>query len=61
VLKRIFDPMRDNVIRGWTKIPAEKTHNLNSSQNIIRIMNSRGMRIAGLVDTREKIDVHTQF
>jgi hypothetical protein len=46
VLKRIFGPKRDEVIGGWRKLHNEELHNLYSSPNVIRLVNSRRMRWA---------------
>jgi hypothetical protein len=48
VLKRIFGPMRDQVIGGWRKLHNEELHNV-SSPSIIRMMKSWRMRWAGHV------------
>jgi hypothetical protein len=44
VLRRIFGPKRDGVLRGWSKLHNEELHNLYSSPSIIRIIKSRRMR-----------------
>jgi hypothetical protein len=49
VLRRIFEPKRDEVKGGWRKLHNEKLHNLCSSPSIIRIIKSRRMRWAGHV------------
>jgi hypothetical protein len=49
VLRRIFGPRRDEVTGDWRKLHNEEIHNLNSSPNIIRMINSRRMRWAGRV------------
>jgi hypothetical protein len=49
VLRRIFGPKRDELMRGWRKLHNEELHNLYSSRNIIRIIKSRRMRWAGHV------------
>jgi hypothetical protein len=41
VLRRIFGPKRDEVIRGWRKLHQEELHNLYSSPCIIIIILSR--------------------
>jgi hypothetical protein len=38
VLRRIFEPQRDEVIGGWRKLHNEEFHNLYSLLNIIIIM-----------------------
>jgi hypothetical protein len=49
VLRRIFEPKRDEVTGGWRKLHNEELHNLYSSPNIIRMIMSRRMRWAGHV------------
>jgi hypothetical protein len=49
MLKRIFEPQRDEVMREWRKLHSEELHNLYSSPDIIRQMKSRRMRWAGHV------------
>jgi hypothetical protein len=44
VLRRIFEPKRDEVTGGWRKLHNEELHNLYSSPSIIRIMKSRRLR-----------------
>jgi hypothetical protein len=49
VLRRIFGPKRDEVMREWRKLHNEKLRDLYSSPSIIRIIKSRSMRWAGHV------------
>jgi hypothetical protein len=49
VLRRIFDPKRDEVTGEWRKLPSGDLHNLYSSLDIIRQMKSTRMRWAGHV------------
>jgi hypothetical protein len=49
VMRRIFGPKRDEVTGEWRKLHNEELHNLYSSPDIIRQMNSRGMRWSGHV------------
>jgi hypothetical protein len=49
VLRRIFGPKRDEVTGGWIKMHNEELHNLYSSPNVIRMIKSRRMRLAGHV------------
>jgi hypothetical protein len=49
VLRRIFEPKRDEVTREWRKLHNEGLHNLYSSPDIIRQVKSRRMRWAGHV------------
>jgi hypothetical protein len=44
VLRRIFGPKRDEIIRAWRKLHDEELHNSYSSPNIIRIIMSRKMK-----------------
>jgi hypothetical protein len=49
VLRRIFGPKRDEVMRDWRKLHNEELHDFYSSPNIIRMIKSRRMRWAGHV------------
>jgi hypothetical protein len=49
VLRRIFRPKRDKVMRDWRKVHNEGLHNLYSSPNIIRMIKPTRMRRAGHV------------
>jgi hypothetical protein len=49
VLRRIFGPKRDEVTGEWRKLHNEELHNLYSSPDIIRQVESRRMRWAGHV------------
>jgi hypothetical protein len=46
---RIFGPKRDEVTGGWRKLHNDELHNFYSSPNIIRMIKSRRMRLAGHV------------
>jgi hypothetical protein len=46
---RIFGPKRDEVTASWRKLHNEELHNLCSSPNIVIIIKSRRMRLAGHV------------
>jgi hypothetical protein len=49
VLKRIFEPKREEVAGGWRRLHSKELHNLYASLNIIRVTESRRMRWAGHV------------
>ena len=49
VLRRIFGPKRDEVIREWRNLHNEELYDLYSSPNIVRVMKSRRMGWAGHV------------
>jgi hypothetical protein len=44
VLRRIYGPNREELIEGCIQLHNEELHNLYSSPNIIRIIESRRMR-----------------
>jgi hypothetical protein len=41
VLRRIFGPKMEEVVRGWRRLHNEELHNLYASQNIIRVIKWR--------------------
>jgi hypothetical protein len=44
MLRRIFEPKRDEVTGGWRKLHNEELHNLYYSPDIIRVITSSRMR-----------------
>jgi hypothetical protein len=44
---RIFGPKMDEITGGWRKLHNEELRDLYSSPSIIRIIQSRRMRLAG--------------
>jgi hypothetical protein len=61
VLRRIFDPKRDEVTGVWIKLRNEELHNSYFSPNIIRTMTSRRMRWAGHVAQRGRREMHIGY
>jgi hypothetical protein len=62
VLRRIFGPMRDEVIGGWRKLHNEELHNLYCSPSIlIRMIKSRRMRWAEHVGRMGRRRMHRGF
>jgi hypothetical protein len=49
VLRIIFGPKRDEVRGEWRKLHNEELHDLNSSPNIVGVIKSRRMILAGHV------------
>jgi hypothetical protein len=52
---------RDEVAGGWRKLHNEELHNLYSSRNIIRMMESRRMRWVGHVASIGRRRMHIEF
>ena len=49
VLRRVFGPKRDEVTEEWKKLHNEELSDLYYLLNIVRVVNSRRMRMAGHV------------
>jgi hypothetical protein len=52
VLRKIFGPNRDEILGNWRKLHSEELHNLHSSPNIFRMINSRRVGWAGHVASK---------
>jgi hypothetical protein len=48
VLRRIFRPKMDEVIREWRRLQKKELHDLYSSADIIRVIKSRRLRKANM-------------
>jgi hypothetical protein len=55
VLRRVFGPKRDEVTREWRKLHNEKLNDLYALPNIVRVVKSGRMRLAGHV-ARMRVD-----
>jgi hypothetical protein len=49
VLRRIYGPNMDKIMREWRKLQNEELHNLDQSPSIIRHIKSRKMKWVGHV------------
>jgi len=49
VLRRIFGPRRDEVTGEWRRLRNEELNDMYSSPNIVRVIKSRRIRLAGHV------------
>jgi hypothetical protein len=59
VLRRLFGPKRDEVTGEWRRLHNEELYALYSPPNIIRVMKSRRLRLAGHVARMGRGEVRT--
>jgi hypothetical protein len=58
----MFGPKRDDMVGGSRNLQDEERHNLYSLQNIIRVIKSKRVRLAGkVVCMRVKRGIHLGF
>jgi hypothetical protein len=60
-LRGIFGPKRNEVRAGWRKLHIEESHILYSSPNIIKIIKTKRMGLAGNIARIGKKGMHTVF
>jgi hypothetical protein len=61
VLRRVFGPRSDEVIREWRKLHNEELNDLHSSPNIGRLIKSKIIKWAGHVARMGRGKVYTGF
>ena len=61
VLRRIFEPERDEVTGEWRKLHNEELNDLYCSPNIVRVMKWGRMRRAGRVECMGRGEAYTGF
>jgi len=47
MMRRIFGPMTEQVVRGWRRLDNEEIHNLYASPNMIKVIKSRKVHWTG--------------
>jgi hypothetical protein len=60
VLRKIFGPKRDQVTRDWRKLHKKELNNRYSSPSIVKVIQSRRMRLAGGCSTYGEKDRRIQ-
>ena len=61
MLRKMFGPIRDEVIGKWRRLHNKELYALNSLPNIIRVIKTKRLRWAGHVISRGKGKVRTEF
>jgi hypothetical protein len=61
VLRRMFEPKRDDVTEKWRKLHNEDLHDLSSSPNTVRVIRWRRKRWWGYVARMERREMYTGF
>jgi hypothetical protein len=58
VLRRIFGPKRDEVIREWRKLHKEELNDMYSSHNIVRVIKSRMRWVEHMECMRDRTTIY---
>jgi hypothetical protein len=61
MLRRIFGPKKNEIVKGWKKLHNEELHNMYSSPSIIRMIKSKRMRWEGYVTRMRRRGMHLGF
>jgi hypothetical protein len=61
LLRRIFEPQREEVAVGWRRLYNEELHKLYASSNIARVIKWRRARLEGHVAHMERSELHTKL
>jgi len=56
LLRRIFEPKREEMPRVWRRLHNEELHNLYPSPNIVRVITFRTMRGVGHVEQMRQMN-----
>ena len=61
VLRRIFEPNRNEVTGEWRKLHNDELNDLYFSLNIVRVIKSKKIRWAWHVSGKGRVEVYTGF
>jgi hypothetical protein len=61
VLRGIFGPNREEVAGGWRRLHNEELHDLYTSQNIMRVIKSRRIKMGGTCSTHGRDEKCIQY
>jgi hypothetical protein len=61
LLRRIFEPKRDEMTGGWRKLHNRELYNLYSSPSIIRMIKSRRLKWVGHVTRKRRNGMHMRY
>jgi hypothetical protein len=60
VLRGIFGPKNGKATGGWRKLHNEELHNLNATQNIMRVIKKSRVRLVEHVECMGRPKIHTK-